>query len=91
MKSLIIAVAILLLVNSCSTAPTTRPESHQRLSEVDRQENQDPIFTTTVNASQAGGVDEEELKVGEGSFINEEAAKRRLSAVSADGEIVLNF
>ena len=91
MKSLINAAAILLLVSSCSTGPAVRPEPHQRLSEVEREQNQDPIYTTTVNASQAGGVEDVELKVGENPFINEEAAKRRLSAVSADGEIVLNF
>ena len=91
MKSWIYAVAILLLVNSCSTGPTERPASHQRLSKVEIEEDQSPIYSTTVNASQAGGVEEVELRPGEQSFINEDAAKRRLSAVSADGEIVLNF
>ena len=91
MKSLIYAVAILLLVNSCSTTPIGRPDKHQRLSTNDRIENQEPIYTTAVDESQAGGVEDVELKLGDNSFINESAAKRRLSAVSADGEIVLNF
>ena len=93
MKSLIYAVAILLLVNSCATTEIpSRPDltinawtsqSWQRMNA--------PIFTTADNASQAGGVEDVELKIGESSFINEDAAKRKLSAVSEDGEIVLNF
>jgi general secretion pathway protein D len=44
-----------------------------------------------VNPSEAGGVDEEEVRKGSGSFINEAAARREFAAVSDDGEIVLNF
>ena len=91
MKSLIYAVAILLLVSSCATDPGVREESHQRLNKVAGEENSEPIYTTTANASEAGGVEDVELKPGSGSFINEEAAIRQLSAVSEDGEIVLNF
>jgi len=54
-------------------------------------EHEEPIFTSAVNASQAGGVEGVELKFGESAFINEDAARRKLSAVSEDGEIVLNF
>ena len=91
MKSLIHAVAILLLVSSCATDPGVRVEPHQRLNKVDDDRNSEPIYTTTVNASEAGGVEDVELKPGSGSFINEKAASRRRSAVSEDGEIVLNF
>jgi len=95
MKSLIYAVAILLLVNSCATTETDiplRPEPHhQRLNKAELEADDAPIFTTAENASQAGGVEEVELKIGESPFINEDAAKRKLSAVSEDGEIVLNF
>ena len=88
MKSLIYAVFILLLVNSCSTAPAVREEPHKRLVKTEDQENVEPIFTTPVNASEAGGVEDVELRKGSNSFIDEEAAKRKLSAVSEDGEIV---
>jgi general secretion pathway protein D len=93
MKSLIYAVAILLLVNSCATTevPVKRGPDHQRLNKSAQTKLEEPIFTTPENASQAGGVEAVELKVGETTFINEKAAKRKLSAVSADGEIVLNF
>jgi len=91
MKSWIHAVAILLLVNSCTTAPAVREEPHQRLNKVATEENDEPIYTTTVDASQAGGVEDVELRTGSGSFINNEAAKRIHSKVSEDGEIVLNF
>jgi general secretion pathway protein D len=91
MKSLIHAVAILLLVNSCATGPSVREASHLRLNKVEQEENLEPIYSTTVNASQAGGVEDVEIKKGDGAFINEEAARRKLSAVSEDGEIVLNF
>lgn len=93
MKSLIYAVTILLLVNSCATTDTpSRPEPyHQRLNKAELKELEEPIFTNAVNASQAGGVEGVELKLGEQAFINEDAARRKLSAVSEDGEIVLNF
>jgi general secretion pathway protein D len=91
MKSLIYAVAILLLVSSCATDPMVREEPHQRLNKTAGEENLDPIYTTTVNASEAGGVEDVELKPGSGSFINEKAASRKRKAVSEDGEIVLNF
>ncbi len=91
MKLLIHAVAILLLVISCTTTTGVREEPHQRLNVVAREQNSEPIFTSEVNASQAGGVEEIELRPGNGSFINEEAALRKLSALAEDGEIVLNF
>jgi general secretion pathway protein D len=91
MKSLLYAVAILLLVSSCATDPGVREEPHQRLNKTTSEQNSEPIYTTEANASGAGGVEEEELKPGSGSFINEDKAIRRLSAVSEDGEIVLNF
>ena len=93
MRSLIYAVAILLLVNSCATTEMPlRPEPHhQRLNKAELKEHEEPIFTSATNAYQAGGVEDIELKAGETPFINEEAARRKLSAVSEDGEIVLNF
>ncbi|MCP4048192.1 MAG: type II secretion system secretin GspD [Gammaproteobacteria bacterium] len=92
MKSWIQAVAILLLLNSCGTTTTgLSEEPHQRLVSADGESSDEPIFSTTVNASDAGGVEDVELKMGNGSFINEQAAQRKLSAVSEDGEIVLNF
>jgi general secretion pathway protein D len=51
----------------------------------------EPIFKSAVNPAEAGGVEEAEVRTGSGTFINEEAAKRKPSAVSEDGEIVLNF
>ena len=92
MKAFIYAVAILLLLNSCATSgPTERPEAHERLAKSENEQNQEPIYTTTVNESEAGGVEDVELKPGGGSFINEDAAVRNFSTVSDDGEIVLNF
>lgn len=91
MKAWIYAAAILLLVNSCTTAPTVRDEPRQRLNKVKAEESAEPIYSTTVNASQAGGVEDVELRPGSGSFINKKAAKRTYSKVSEDGEIVLNF
>jgi hypothetical protein len=75
MKSWIQAVAILLLLNSCGTTTSGLNEApHQRLASADGESSDEPIFSTTVNASEAGGVEDVELKVGEGSFINEQAA-----------------
>jgi general secretion pathway protein D len=91
MKPWIYAVIILLLVNSCSTATGVREARHQRLDKAESEPDLGPIYSTTENASQAGGVEEVELKPGSGSFINEDAAIRNFSAVSEDGEIVLNF
>ncbi|MGB5488111.1 MAG: type II secretion system secretin GspD [Lysobacterales bacterium] len=93
MKPLIYAVAILLLVNSCATTdiPPRPGPHHQRLDKAELEAHEEPIFTSTENASQAGGVEDVELRLGEAAFINENAARRKLSAVSEDGEIVLNF
>ena len=44
-----------------------------------------------MNASEAGGVEDVELRKGNGRFINAQAAQRKSSAVAEDGEIVLNF
>src|SRR5210317_53912 len=92
MKSLIYALIILLLVNSCATTtPPVRDEQHQRLDKVLGQSEDDVMLSNEGDQSQVAGVEDVEFMVGEGSFINEEAARRRLSAVSEDGEIVLNF
>ena len=91
MKTLMYAALILLLVNSCTTTPAVREESHQRLVKVENQQDGEPIIASAVNAYEAGGVEDVELRPGSGSFIDEEAASRKLSAVSEDGEIVLNF
>lgn len=91
MRSVIVAVAILLLLSSCRSNPGVREEPHQRLNKVASEENSAPVYSTTVNTSQAGGVEDVEFTFGDGSFINEKAARRIHSAVSEDGEIVLNF
>ncbi|MGD9020821.1 MAG: type II secretion system secretin GspD [Lysobacterales bacterium] len=51
----------------------------------------DPIFETSVDPAVAGGVDEPEVRKGSGAFIDADAARRKASAVSESGEIVLNF
>ncbi|MGD9265132.1 MAG: type II secretion system protein GspD, partial [Lysobacterales bacterium] len=51
----------------------------------------DPIFETSVDPAVAGGVDEPEVRKGSGAFIDADAARRKVSAVSESGEIVLNF
>ncbi len=93
MKSLIFTVTILLLLNSCATTDTPQKHGpdHQRLKKPDQITLEEPVYTTPGNASEAGGVKEVELRVGENPFINEDAAKRKNSVVSEDGEIVLNF
>ena len=94
MKSLVYAVAFLLLLNSCATTEEIPPRPgphHQRLPDAELRGEESPIFTSATNASQAGGVEDIEIRDGGAAFINEDAARRKLSAVSEDGEIVLNF
>jgi len=91
MRSLIYAVAVLLLVSSCSMAPVAREEPHRRLMGNIDTENTEPIFSSAVDETEAGGVEDVEIRKGDGSFINEDEAKRKFSAVSENGEIVLNF
>ena len=91
MKSLLLAMAILLLVNSCATAPEATREQHQRLVKDESDQNSDAVFSANTDEAKAGGVKDVELREGNGEFINEKAAKRKLSAVSEEGEIVLNF
>jgi len=93
MKSLIYAAAIMLLVSSCATTdmPVRRDPGHQRLQKSEQATDEEPIYTNAENPAEAGGVKDVELRVGESAFINEKAATRKASAVSQDGEIVLNF
>jgi general secretion pathway protein D len=91
MRSLIYALAVLLLASSCSTAPVVREDPHPRLVKNDSGQSDQPIQTTAANPAEAGGVDAEEVRAGSGSFIDEEAARRKHRPVSEDGEIVLNF
>jgi general secretion pathway protein D len=92
MRTLMYALVILLVVNSCATTtPPVRAEGHQRLNKVLGQTEEDLIYSTATNQSGAGGVEDVELSLAKGTFIDEDAARRRSSAVSEDGEIVLNF
>jgi len=91
MKSPVYVIAILLLLSSCASPPVGREDPHQRLQKTESPDDSQLLITAQVDQSETGGVEDIELRAGSGSFINEEAAKRKLSAVSEDGEIVLNF
>ena len=91
MRVIIYTVAFLFLGSCTSSQPERRYDEHQRLTKPANDEAEEPIYSTTTNASDAGGVEDVEFYEGTNSYINEDAARRRNSAVSADGEIVLNF
>lgn len=81
-----------LLIAGCATGPQSRDTTHSRLPASAIKDSSEPIYTSKVDSgSEVKGIDEVELKPGSGEFINKKAAARRNTAVSADGEIVLNF
>ncbi len=89
-RLLLTGIAALSLVLSCATDTQVRDSSHQRLNTTAGEENAEPVFTTAANPGDVG-VEDVEYYQGNATFINANAAKRKHSAVSADGEIVLNF
>ncbi len=91
MKLLMVAAVILLLVTSCTSYQGAREGPHPRVQKVITEESSEPVYSSKADDSKSGGVEDVEYSPGSGSFINEKAARRKLSAVSEDGEIVLNF
>jgi general secretion pathway protein D len=92
MKRLITALLTLLLANSCATVtpePITRTGG--RLASPSAANLAEDVVTETSTDATVSGIDDIEIYPGNGSFINENAARRPASVVSEDGEIVLNF
>lgn len=83
---------ITLLIAGCATGPQSRDTAHSRLPASAIEDSSEPIYTSKIDSGdEVQGIDEIELKPGNGEFINKKAAARKNTAVSADGEIVLNF
>jgi len=93
-SSLLLALAVILVVASCSTtrhAPI-RPQSTGKTikSATPPPEDSDVVIFSEI-ATGDSGVSDIEIYQGSGEFINKKAARRRPDVVSEDGEIVLNF
>ena len=92
-RRLVVVLAIVLIAASCSStgpAPIGPRSTGKTIRSADAPIPEDqPVITTTANFDP--GVTDIEIFEGTGIFIDEEAARRAPEAVSADGEIVLNF
>jgi general secretion pathway protein D len=91
MKHLILALALLLLLGSCATVEPYRPAAQRTTVKGARAGDAEGIPAPGAERVGEGGVEGVEVYPGSGEFINEEAARRPVSVVSEDGEIVLNF
>ena len=85
-------VAVVLLA-ACNSVQRPVEDPHPRLSKSESERlYDDEVLVTEDGAVEGdGGIEETEFYTGEGSFIDEEAARPRPPALSEDGEIVLNF
>ena len=90
MRRLILVLSSLLVLSSCATTETYQPAG-ERLAERESVNSQDLGQNFTSGGRGGEGITGVEKRAGDGSFINEEAAQRRSSIVSDQGEIVLNF
>jgi general secretion pathway protein D len=91
MRPITMGLAALLILGGCVT-PTSYQPSGERLAD------RETITSSELgqNLTSGGRGDEQgitgvETRPGSGVFLNEEAAQRRTSVVSDEGEIVLNF
>ena len=90
MRRLILVLSSLLVLSSCATTETYQPAG-ERLAERESVNSQELGQNFTSGGRGGEGITGVEKRAGDGSFINEEAAQRRSSIVSDQGEIVLNF
>jgi len=92
-RRLVVVLVIVLIAASCSSTgrvPITAQSTGKTIKSASTTIPDDqPVITATANFDP--GVTDIEIFEGTGIFINEEAARRAPEAVSADGEIVLNF
>ena len=80
-------------VAACTTVQRPVEDPHPRLAPEtgDGLYDDQVLVTADSEVGADPGIEETEFYEGEGSFINEAAARPRAPALSADGEIVLNF
>ncbi len=92
MKPFVLALAGLLLLNSCSSVQRPEEDPHPRLGDAAGGAYDDQVLSTPEDqVEEDGGIEANEFYTGTGPLINEEAARARRPALSEDGEIVLNF
>ncbi len=88
-----LALAVAGVVAGCTTVQRPVEDPHPRLAQETAEGLFDDQILVTADSAVGPdpGIEETEFYTGEGSFINESAARPRTPALSADGEIVLNF
>ncbi|MEE4173253.1 MAG: type II secretion system secretin GspD [Xanthomonadales bacterium] len=88
-----LALAVAGVVAGCGTVQRPVEDPHPRLAqdETDGVYDDRVLGTDGADVEAEPGVEDTEFYEGEGSFINEAAARPRAPALSEDGEIVLNF
>ena len=90
MRLILMSGLFALLLSGCATTETYEPAG-QRLAKKAQSEGSVPVQDMSSGGRGSEGITGVEKRPGDGVFINEEAASRRTTIVSDDGEIVLNF
>ena len=93
LRQAVLALAVAGVVAGCTTVQRPVEDPHPRLAPEpsDGLYDDQVLVTAESEVGAEPGIEETEFYGGEGSFINETAARPRRPALSADGEIVLNF
>ncbi len=93
MKRTAMFLAGVLLLSACGTVQRPEENPHPRLDSTGAVDaHGDPVIGAAEGDEPVdNGIEETEYYAGQGSFVNEDAARARAPALSEDGEIVLNF
>ena len=96
MQKCLLVTTMLLVAASCATTGQQPPSQSSRAHDSVPQPAPDSepaqvVVESPVSDAAGRAVSEVEVYTGSGEFVNKEAATRRETPVSADGEIVLNF
>ena len=96
MQKCLLVTTMLLVAASCATTgqqpPSQSSRAHKSVPQLAPDSEPAQVVVESPVSDAAGrAVSEVEVYTGSGEFVNKEAATRRETPVSADGEIVLNF
>jgi general secretion pathway protein D len=93
MTKIVTPLLVTVLLAACTTVQRPVEDPHPRLARTDAERLYDDevLVNEEEGVTGSAGIEDTEFFPGEGTFINEQAARPRPPALSEDGEIVLNF